>query len=268
LAFPAAAQVGLGLSPMRLETRIDNAAPVSGVLRLSNEADSNVRVRAELLDFYLDDQATPQFQEQWPRESDYSCRPYLSLNPMELELAPSTTALVRYTLRLPSDASSRSFHCAAGFTTLPTDAQIAANGILTAVRVVGAFYVVHGEPAVEGQIMELGLDPLPDPAASGWTAYARIENFSNVYFRPLGTLSVETLDGVTVEESQLPPIPVLPRRSQVVPVKLSTPLEPGRYRLRARVDIGMRQIQEATVVVEASRGMGGQAPAQIAALQE
>ncbi len=49
------------------------------------------------------------------------------------------------------------------------------------------------------------------------------------------------------------PLPVLPKRDQnfVFPLKLAA--GPGKYTLRARVDLGTNEIQEATAVVVAQK---------------
>ena len=48
------AQVGLGLSPMRLEMKVTPGLQQSGVLILSSDSGDKVRVRAEALDFWID----------------------------------------------------------------------------------------------------------------------------------------------------------------------------------------------------------------------
>jgi len=260
-------QVGLGLAPMRLELRVAPPVPHSGTLTLSNEAPSKVRVRAELFDFHLDREALPQFHRELPEERQYSCRPFLSLNPMELELDGGSTARVRYTLRMPADAGSRSYHCAVGFTTLPTAGNPKGIGLNTAVRIIAAFYAITGSPAVEGEIRALRLEAAPDAKPPLWRAVAEFENFSEIYFRPSGTLAVMGPDGKLLEELQLPAVPVLPRRVQSVPVLLTKAPQPGRYVLRARVDIGTRQIQEAVAETEVLASPPARASTEVATLK-
>src|SRR5229473_3002368 len=152
------AQVGLGLSPMRLEMKLLPGLEQSGVVTLSSDSGDKVRVRAEALDFWIDQDQTPQFESSLQSESGFSCRDWVSVNPVETEVAPLKQVNIRYTVRVPANTESpRGYHCAIGFTTLPTDAQVGGNGIKTSVRVVSAFYVVVGNPAIEGQFKELRL---------------------------------------------------------------------------------------------------------------
>ena len=119
LAAPIAAQVDVGLSPMRVEFPAVSGKAYSGSLALTNAGATKARIRAEFLDFYVDETTTPQFISNVPAEAEHSCRAWLSLNPMELEVNPKSQAVVRYTVRVPANASERSYHCALGFRTLP-----------------------------------------------------------------------------------------------------------------------------------------------------
>ncbi len=99
----ASAQIGLGLSPMRLEFGVSPGAVHSGSLTLSNESGAPIRVRAELLDFYIDDQETPQFAPSYPSERESSCRTWLTVNPMEAEVAHSHSSQAPAAIRRRSD---------------------------------------------------------------------------------------------------------------------------------------------------------------------
>src|SRR5262245_48678335 len=100
LAAPACAQVGLGLAPMRLDLQLGAGQQRSGLLTLSNDSGGKARVRTELLDFMIDAADTPQFERNLPAEQPYSCRTWLTVNPMEIELEGKQLA-VRYTIRVP-----------------------------------------------------------------------------------------------------------------------------------------------------------------------
>ena len=75
VAGSASAQVGLGLIPMREELALGAGAQHSGVLTLNNDSPGKVRVVAELLDFYIDPTATPQFGRILPQEADSRAAP-------------------------------------------------------------------------------------------------------------------------------------------------------------------------------------------------
>ena len=223
VTLPVQAQMGLGLVPMRNELNIAPGQQVSGALKLSSESGAKVRIRAEVDDFFIDDTDTPQFERDIPHEAAYSCKTWLSLNPMEIELEKGGSLLVRYTIRVPADAAEGSYNCAAGFTTLRPASETAAEGMgmHMAVRIVSAFYVQVGKPAVVGSLKEIKLEAIPPPAApaegtaatdvkdpkdakGNWQAVVVLENSGQMYFRPAGKLEVLSADGKTVETDDFP----------------------------------------------------------------
>jgi hypothetical protein len=236
---------------MRQELRLAPGAVSSGALTVSNDAPVRVRVTADLLDFFIDSSGTPQFERNVAAESEYSCRRWLSLNPMELELDPGKQAMVRYTVRVPADASERGYHCAAGFSTQPTADQLAGMGLRTSVRVVSAFYVVTGKPKADGLLKGIRLEYVPQGKEGAWRAVVVLENRGMLYFRPEGKLEVLAASGEVVEAGDFIPLPVLPRREQNYVFPLRMPAGPGSYTLRARVDLGTHEIQEGTAAVVA-----------------
>jgi hypothetical protein len=239
---------------MRVELRMAAGQQYSGSLKLSSEAEGKVRVRAEMLDFNIDARTTPQFERELPQEASYSCKKWLSLNPMEIELEKRGALMVRYTLRLPADVPEGSYNCAAGFSTSPAAEQVMGMGMRMAVRVVAAFYVVVGSPPIRGKLKEIKLEPLPPGKESeegGWQAVVVLENSGLMFYRPSGKLEVLDAEGKTVETADLPSFPVLRQRDQRFLFPLKTHLEEGHYKLRARIDIGTGEIQEGSLEVTA-----------------
>ena len=177
-ATPARAQLGLGLVPMRVELRLAPGQQYSGSLKLSNESGGKTRIRSEILDFYIDETDTPQFERDIPREAPFSCKKWLSLNPMEMEIEKGGFVSVRYTLRLPAELAEGSYNCAAGFTTLPPAEQAGGIGMRVAVRAVAAVYVQVGSPSVRGLLKRINLESTPpakDSKEETWQAVVVLE---------------------------------------------------------------------------------------------
>jgi len=252
-AGSARSQTGLGLAPMRVDLNLAPGAVHSGVLTVANSGGAPVRAAGEMLDFFLDETATPQFGREYKREAEFSCRTWLIANPMDLELNGGTQTPVRYTVRVPQSATPRSYHCAIGFTTQPTAGEATAIGLRTAVQVVAAIYVVVGKPAIEGTVKDLKLEYVADPAAPTWRAVVTLNNSGWMHFRPEGTLDALDERGTVVESVPFIPMPVLPKRDQnfLLPLKLAA--GEGKYTLRVRVDLGGDEIQEATAIVVAAK---------------
>jgi hypothetical protein len=250
LTGSVAAQVDLGLSPMRVEVPAVPGKPISGALVLSNASTAASRVRVELLDLYVDETTTPQFVPNAPAEADYSCRRWLSANPMELQIGPRSQVLVRYTLRVPVTAAERSYHCALGFRTLPVVSPEEGTRMLTAVRMIAVFYLTVGKPVISGVIKDLKLELAANPAGPLWRVVAIMENSGQVFYRPVGELEIVDAGGKVVESQRLISFPVLPKREQRFVLPLRSSLSPGAYSLKARIEVG-GEIQEALVAVVA-----------------
>jgi hypothetical protein len=242
---PLCAQMGLGLSPMRVEIHMAPEASYTGTLRLVNEG-APIHARASLLDFHLDAQQTPQFEDQFPEEAAYSCRNWLTVNPMETDLAAGGQAAVRYTLRVPATAQPRSYYCAAGFTSMPPAGEAAGLGVHTAVRVVAALYVIVGAPRVEGQLREVLMERVP--GSKDLRAVAVVENSGKMFFRPTGSVTVLDPAGHVLETHEITPVPILPERKQrlLIPLKIA---EGQPCVIRVRVDLGTGEIQEGSVAI-------------------
>jgi hypothetical protein len=215
-----------------------------------------VRVRAELLDFYLDDTMTPQFAEQYENERDFSCKDWLQINPREMDLADGLTFRVRYTIRVPAETPEGEYHCGAGFLTLPPiNPDKPALGVNIAVRAVAALYVIVGSPESQPGLQDLSLRASPDGA---WEAVARFENRGPRHFRIQGFMEVRDDAGRVVERLEYPPIPVLPKRVQMIPLRLNSLLPAGSYIIRSEADVGLPEILVGTARVQVANS-----PAQI-----
>ena len=123
MSLPAAAQVDVGLSPMRLDIPVEPGRSYSGSVVLTNSGSVRTRVRAELLDFYVDESTTPQFVPRAPSEDAHSCRSWLTANPMEIELEPKSQTPVRYTVRVPPEPPRAATIARSGSALSPTQTQ-------------------------------------------------------------------------------------------------------------------------------------------------
>jgi hypothetical protein len=119
----------------------------------------------------------------------------------------------------------------------------------TAVRVVAAFYVVVGTPAVEGQLSEILMERVP--GSKELRAVVVVENSGKMYFRPTGAVTVLDSGGQVLETHELVPVPILPERRQrlLFPLKIA---EGQPCTIKVRVDFGTGEIQEGTVAVQGS----------------
>ena len=233
---------------MRVEFPATPGRAFSGMLSLNNAGPNKTRVRAELLDMYVDQNMTPQFVASAPTEAEFSCRQWLSVNPMELEVDGRGQMPVRFTVRIPASASERGYHCAIGFRTMSTADAGEGMGMKVAVRVIAAVYPIVGKPVVAGSIKELKLEAVPNSTDGSQRAVVVMQNSGLVLYRPIGDVDLLDATGKVVESQKLAPFPVLPQRLQRLILPIKAGLAPGQYSLRARIDLG-KEIQEASAQV-------------------
>jgi hypothetical protein len=259
-AWPAVAQVDVGLSPMKVEFPGAVGKSYSGSLTLSNAGSTKARIRVEMVDFYVDENTTPQFVANVPSEAEYSCRSWLSANPMELDVEPKSQVPVRYTVRVPASASERGYHCALGFRTVPQADELSGTAIRTAVRLITVFYATVGKPVVNGVIKDLKLELVTGAPEPVWRAVVIMQNSGKMLYRPVGELSLVDSAGKVLETQKVPSFPVLPERVQRYILPLKSNLPPGPYTLKASIEVA-GEIQEASVAVIAETPKPDLAPA-------
>jgi len=244
---------------MKVEIPAVAGKSFSGSLTLTNAGSTVARFRVEMVDFYVDESTTPQFVSHVPDEAPYSCRSWLSANPMELEVGPKSQAPVRYTVRIPANAAESSYHCALGFRTIPKADDLSGTAMRTAVRLMTVLYPTVGKPPVLGVIKDLKLEQVTAPSGSTWRAVVVMENSGLMLYRPVGELSVVDASGRVIEKQKVPSFPVLPKRLQRIQVPITNHLAPGAYTLRASIEVGA-EVQQASVAVTAEAA--AQPPAQ------
>ncbi len=170
---------------------------------------------------------------------------------METEVPPGKSVLSPVIRRSASRRTLPycSFPCAVGFTSLPSIAQMSGMGLRSAVRMVAAFYVVVGQPAIEGEVTKMTIEPLATSDGPRLQAVVIVRNWGHKYFRPSGDLAILNDAGAVLETEPFPSIPVLPEREQCFRFQLKAELAQQKYTLRARVDLGQAEVQETTASV-------------------
>jgi len=246
LPQPARAQNGFALSPMRTELNLAPGVQRNGSLAIANEAPEPGRFRTEILDLSIDKEAVPQFEKDIPSEKDFSCKDWVTVNPMEGEVPGRSETLIRYTFRVPPESPARTYHCALGFTSLPDPRkQQGAMGIVALLRLTSTFYITVGNPPPAGEVKQVSIEKINAPETSGYRAVISVENSGLTNLRGAGKVDVLNEGGEIVQASDFPPVVILPSRTQRLPLVLGRKLTAGNYTLRTRVNLGNGEIQEA-----------------------
>ena len=245
-ASPAArAQIGLGLSPMRVELTLSPGVPHTDSLELTNETAAQAHVKGELLDFFIDANEDPQFGVYAGEE--HSCRQFLRVSATDIDLKPNQRQTIRYTARPPADLKPGSYHCALGLTTQAIPSA-AGSGLSMNVRMIASFYVTIGTPQYKVEVKEIALEERRPSPGAAQRAYCILTNPGKFAWRPNGSLDVVEADGTVREHVALRSIPVLPGHDQKFLVSLAASPRQGDV-LRLRMEVGNGEIEEARVDV-------------------
>lgn len=248
LSQPARAQFGLALSPMRTELNVAAGSQRNGSLTIANDSKEPGRYRAEILDLSIDKEAVPQFEKSIPSETGFSCKDWVTANPMEAEIVGSGLVIVRYTFKVPADAPERTYHCALAFTELPDPKkQQGAMGIVALLRLASTFYITVGHPSPAGEVKQIAIEKINAPETAGYRAVISVENSGLTNLRGAGKVEIVDEGGKIVQSSEFPAVVILPSRTQRLPVVLDKKVTDGNYTLRTRVNLGNGEIQEATL---------------------
>ena len=233
---------------MRMELNMAPGTQRTDTLVIANTDATTGRFRTEILDLSIDGEAVPQFEKEIASESEFSCKNWVTVNPMEGEIAPNGQLTVRYTFRVPANAPERTWHCALGFTSLADPRKpAAAFGIVSQLRLTCTFYITVGRPAPAGEVKQISIEKIKAPETAGYRAVISVENSGLTNLRGAGQVDIVDGSGQVVQTSDFPPVVILPSRTQRLPVILTKKVGAGTYTLRTRVNLGNGEIQEAAL---------------------
>ena len=237
---PAAAQYGFALSPMRAEMNLTPGAQRNGTLTIANDAKATARFRTEILDISIDKEAVPQFEKDISSEASFSCKDWITVNPMEGEM-PAAGQIAHPLHFFASRPTCRS---------APIIALLASSSLPQCEE--GAVADRHrGVAASDLHVLRHRWQPSDSgrgqadcdredhrTKSSGYRAIISVENSGLTNLRGAGKVDVLNEAGDVIQASDFPPVVILPSRTQRLPVVLNAQMPNGTYTVRARVDLG------------------------------
>ena len=253
----AAGQSGLSVevSPLRLELKMAAKATHTQVISLRNDGTDAVTVRARVDEYWLSDDGTPQFKMA-TADTPFSASSWVRVNPSAVTLEPGATASVRATTTVPADTVDGAYRAAVMFEFEPPglDAATARKDMRFRGRVAAVIYATVGSPRTAIDLADLEVRQV---AGGQPEVIAVLANAGRGYVRTKGTLVITAEGGRRVREVALPSVPVLPesRREMRIPTAgpQDTPLEPGRYTVEVRIDVGQAALLVGETTLEVAR---------------
>lgn len=255
VAGPAAAQVSVEVSPLRVELSVTPGATHTQAVTLTNQSDKPVRIRARVDDWFLTKDGTPQFRAAEPGTWT-SASSWVRLAPPEQVVEPGQQGTVRFTTNVPAGVTEGGYRSAIIFEFGPPGADLLGTGrdVVFRSRVVTILYVSVGQPAAKVDLTSLTVRNLPGKPAE---ILATLQNSSRANVRTKGVVIVYDKAGTVVRQIDIPNVPVLPESERELPIPTAgegePSLPPGEYRVEVKIDVGLRELLVGETVLKVGR---------------
>jgi len=240
-AAPAAAQISVEVSPLRVELAAGPGSTTTQGITVINAGKEPVRVRAVLTDWELSKDGSPQF-EGAVEGGPYSATSWVRVAPPEQVIEPGKETTVRFSLTVPPGIEPGGYRTGVLFEFGPSTGDPAgrAREVMFKSRIATLIYVNIGQPAVAAELTDLRVRS----AGPQLQIVATVKNTSRRYVRTKGTLLVYDQAGKTVREVPVPDVPLLPESEREVMMLVIDPeknltLAAGDYRVELRIDVGL-----------------------------
>ena len=239
-AMPAWAQVSIEVSPLRVELKAQPGATTTQAVTITNTGAEPVRVRAELSDWYLSRDGSPQFEA--AADTTYSATAWTRIAPPEQIIDPGKDGIVRFSLSVPADAGPAGYRTGILFEFGPAAAPAINHRreVQVRSRIATLVYVNVGEPPAAVELVDLRSRRAPNQPTQ---IVAILKNSGRRGVRTRGTLTLFDASGNAVARTSIPDVPVLPDSEREIAIPALDPDKPappaGDYRVEVRIDVGM-----------------------------
>jgi P pilus assembly chaperone PapD len=257
VARPAAAQVSIEASPLRVEVQAVPGGTNTQSVTLTNVGGQPVRVRASLADWYLSREGTPQFEEPGPARP-FTASGWVRFAPPEFIIRGGQQGTVRFTVTVPQGAEAAGYRTGLLFDFSPDepDGVVRAKQVTVRSRIATLIYVHVAQAGPAGHPpASVELTDLQVRTKEQTEVVATLKNVSRRSVRTKGTLVLYDKSGAVVLQVPVPDVPVLPESERDVAVSTGEspkPLPPGDYRVELKIDVGQPAVivGETTLKVE------------------
>jgi hypothetical protein len=231
----------LAYQPMRAEWNLVPGQIQTATVQIKNQGKTDVHLRARVMDFFVSADNTPQFVEQ--SDNGYSCRSWMVLNPVEIDVDAGAVETFRYTLKAPADlpTTGRTFRCALAFESMPTLADRLQKKSFNQVRLVTVVYATLGTPQA---IPAIGT---PSLTRSDWTLSVPFSNSGETHYRLEGKVAITDEQNHLVQTVDMDSSPIHPGTKVDIRFPLKK-LTPGNYVMTLQVKLGTKILQKEAVL--------------------
>lgn len=238
-AAPAAAQVSVEVSPLRVELKLAPGATHTQAVTLTNTGKDAVRVRVSIKDWHLAKDGAPQFAE--PEDGrPYAASRWVRVAPPELVIQPAMEGTVRFSVAVPQGVEPAGYRSGIMFELAPASGEPIVRRRELSVRpqIATLIYANVGEPRAAVDLVDLRSRSLPEQT----TILATLKSTGKRTVRTKGSLTIFGQGGAVVRTVPVPDVPVLPESERDVAIVVADqekPLPPGEYRIEVKIDVGL-----------------------------
>jgi P pilus assembly chaperone PapD len=240
-AAPAAAQISVEVSPLRVELAAGPGSTTTQGITVINAGKEPVRVRARVTDWDLSRDGAPQFEGAVP-DGPYSATSWVRVAPPEQVIESGKETTVRFSMAVPAGIQPGGYRTGVLFEFGPStgDPVGRAREVMFKSRIATLIYVNIGQPPMGAELTDLR----QRSAGSQLQVVATVKNTGRRHVRTKGTLVIHDQAGRIVREVPVPDLPLLPESEREVTMAVIDPdkkltLEPGEYRVELRIDVGL-----------------------------
>lgn len=240
---PAPADLGLDVSPAKLELSMAPGTNYNIPVTVHNGAGDGTHVVATMVDFGLTQNGDYRFEK--PGTRPYSLLRWASINPREFDLPSQTTQQVRLSLALPSNPGlSGEYAGIVFFQTRPV--RRGAHAVAISARVGSKFYLtIPGTVKIDGAITKM----TATKGTGGELYRVLFRNTGNAHVYLRGQLQVRR-GGQTIENIAMPSELLVERGGTRLVEVTGKALPPGKYDAIALVDYGGKAMTGGEIAFE------------------
>ena len=230
LTISAPADIGVDVSPMKLELSMTPGTSYTVPLTIHNSSTEAVHMVATMLDFGLAQNGNYQFGQAGSRAN--SLMKYASINPRQFDLPANTTQQVRLSIALPNERLKGEYAGVVMFQTRPTRT---ARAVAFAVRLAAKVYMtIQNTVKVDGAISKMSV---ADGPLGGQVYRVLFRNLGNEHVYLNGEVDVRK-GGVTVARLPMDKEILVERGGERLIEVNGSALPPGKYEVIAMIDYG------------------------------
>jgi hypothetical protein len=240
-AAPAAAQISVEVSPLRMELAAGPGSTTTQGITVTNAGKEPIRVRGRVTDWDLSKDGAPQF-ESAVEGGPYSATSWIRVAPPEQVIEPGKEAIVRVSMAVPGTIQPGGYRTGVLFEFGPAtgDPVGRAREVMFKSRIATLIYVNIGQPAMAAELTDLRQRSVGQQLQ----VVATIKNTSRRSVRTRGSLILYDQGGRNIREVPVPDVPFLPESEREVAIVVADPektaaLAAGEYRVELRIDVGL-----------------------------